>query len=79
MATRPEHTAPADLYYNETEAKQYTSNSRIIAIQRELTLRCLELLAFPDKKPKLVLDIGCGSGLSGGKEVDLSSVDCQFN
>lgn len=29
--------------------------------------RCLELLNLPDDKSRLVLDIGCGSGLSGGE------------
>ena len=30
-----------------------------------MTQRALELLALPDDSPKLLLDIGCGSGLSG--------------
>lgn len=75
---RPEHTAPADLFYNEEEAAKYTSNSRMIHIQSQMTERCLELLALPQKEnesaaatdslavePHLLLDIGCGSGLSG--------------
>lgn len=63
---RPEHTAPPEIFYNEDEARKYTENSRIIAIQRSLTERALELLALPqDNSPKLLLDLGCGSGLSG--------------
>lgn len=63
---RPEHTAPADIFYNEDEAAKYTTNTRMIAIQEALTKRALELLALPqDGTPRLLLDIGCGSGLSG--------------
>jgi len=63
---RPEHTGPADLYYGIDEASKYTSNSRIIKIQEELSLRALELLNFPDDdETRLILDVGCGSGLSG--------------
>lgn len=34
-------------------------------IQRKLTKRAVELLALPKGMPALILDIGCGSGLSG--------------
>ena len=30
-----------------------------------MTHRALELLALPEGKPSFILDIGCGSGLSG--------------
>lgn len=30
---RPEHTAPPEIFYNDDEARKYTSNSRMIAIQ----------------------------------------------
>ncbi|KAI8469280.1 MAG: S-adenosyl-L-methionine-dependent methyltransferase [Monoraphidium minutum] len=63
---RPEHTAPPEIFYNEDEARKYTTNSRMIAIQATLTARALELLALPPSGgPRLLLDIGCGSGLSG--------------
>ena len=63
---RPEHTAPPDVFYNDTEARKYTTSTRIIQIQRQLTERAMELLALPeDGQPKLLLDLGCGSGLSG--------------
>ena len=63
---RPEHSAPPEIFYNEAEAKKYTENSRMIAIQTKLTERAVELLALPDDgTPKLLLDLGCGSGLSG--------------
>lgn len=63
--SRPELTAPPDVYYNETEAAKYDKNSRIQLIQRQIALRALELLALPPGKTALLLDVGCGSGLSG--------------
>lgn len=63
---RPEHVAPPEIFYNDDEAAKYTTNSRIIEIQSALTARALELLAIPDDGvPRLLLDLGCGSGLSG--------------
>ncbi|KAM1305291.1 hypothetical protein ACFX13_023020 [Malus domestica] len=64
--SRPELQAPPEIFYNEEEARKYTRNSRIMEIQSELSHRALELLALPDDGvPRLLLDIGCGSGLSG--------------
>ncbi|XP_013142433.1 PREDICTED: probable 18S rRNA (guanine-N(7))-methyltransferase isoform X2 [Papilio polytes] len=40
-------------------------SSRIIDIQAQMTERCIELLVLPEETPCLLLDIGCGSGLSG--------------
>lgn len=37
----------------------------MIEIQRELTERALEILAIPEDKQRLILDIGCGTGISG--------------
>ncbi|BAT76761.1 hypothetical protein LR48_Vigan627s002100 [Vigna angularis] len=66
MASRPEVIAPPELFYDDSEARKYTSSSRIVQIQATLSERALELLALPDDGiPKLLLDIGCGSGLSG--------------
>ncbi len=39
--------------------------------------RCLELLAFPEGEPRAVLDIGCGSGLSGGAWRDVTPREAQ--
>ncbi|GFY64299.1 probable 18S rRNA [Trichonephila inaurata madagascariensis] len=64
-ARRPEHMAPPEIYYNEQEAKKYTSSSRMIEIQMQMSERAIELLALPEGQPSLVLDLGCGSGLSG--------------
>ncbi|KAL5489815.1 BUD23 [Sanghuangporus weigelae] len=63
--SRPELVAPPEIYYGDTEAKKYTSNTRIQQIQSEMTYRALELLSLPEGEPKFLLDIGCGSGLSG--------------
>ncbi|KAA8897204.1 S-adenosyl-L-methionine-dependent methyltransferase [Sphaerosporella brunnea] len=61
--SRPEDTLPPDLFYNDSEAQKYTTSSRIQSIQASMTQRCLELLQLPG--PSFILDIGCGSGLSG--------------
>ncbi|OAA48518.1 putative protein family, methyltransferase, Williams-Beuren syndrome [Metarhizium rileyi] len=68
--SRPEDTLAADVHYDDTEARKYTTSSRIQNIQASMTRRALELLDL--KAPSLILDIGCGSGLSG--EI-LSAVD----
>ena len=63
--SRPELTGQADLFYNAKEARKYDSSSRMIGIQREITERAIELLKLPTDRPSFVLDVGCGSGLSG--------------
>ena len=62
--SRPEHLAPPEEFYNADEAKKYAVNSRMREIQTSLTERALELLALPGED-MLLLDVGCGSGLSG--------------
>lgn len=62
---RPEQTGPAELYYNESEARKYTRNSRIIEVQSQMSERAVELLCLPEDQPCYLLDVGCGSGLSG--------------
>lgn len=62
--SRPETTAPPELFYNDSEARKYDSSTRMIKIQEEITNRALEMLALPNR-PCYILDIGCGSGLSG--------------
>ncbi|KAL1923477.1 uncharacterized protein VTP21DRAFT_8457 [Calcarisporiella thermophila] len=63
--SRPEHQGPPEIVYNDDEAKKYTTNSRIQAIQAEMAYRALELLNLPPGQSSYLLDIGCGSGLSG--------------
>lgn len=62
---RPEHKAPPEIFYNEDEARKYTSNTRMMEIQNQMTERALELLMFEEDQTCFLLDIGCGSGLSG--------------
>uniref|UniRef100_A0A2K5IAQ8 18S rRNA (guanine-N(7))-methyltransferase n=1 Tax=Colobus angolensis palliatus TaxID=336983 RepID=A0A2K5IAQ8_COLAP len=62
---RPEHGGPPELFYDENEARKYVSNSRMIDIQTRMAGRALELLYLPENKPCYLLDIGCGTGLSG--------------
>ena len=62
---RPEGTKPPELFYDGVEARKYTQSSRIINIQAEITERAIELLDLPPGRPSYILDIGCGSGLSG--------------
>lgn len=40
-------------------------STRIQQIQSDMTHRALELLNLPEDEPQFLLDIGCGSGLSG--------------
>lgn len=61
--SRPEDLLPPDLYYNDTESAKYTTSSRIRSIQASMTNRALDLLNL--KESSFVLDVGCGSGLSG--------------
>ena len=73
--SRPELTAPADVFYNDTEARKYSQSSRVIEIQERLTERAVELLNFPDDGvPRFLLDVGCGSGLSGDRLTELGHV-----
>lgn len=62
--SRPETSAPPELFYNDSEARKYDSSSRMIKIQEQITSRALEMLSLPNR-PCYILDIGCGSGLSG--------------
>ncbi|SMY25848.1 unnamed protein product [Zymoseptoria tritici ST99CH_1A5] len=61
--SRPEDILPPDLFYNDVESRKYTTSSRIKNIQASMTHRALELLDLDT--PSLILDVGCGSGLSG--------------
>ncbi|KAL8726053.1 MAG: hypothetical protein Q9166_006968 [cf. Caloplaca sp. 2 TL-2023] len=54
---------PPDLFYNDRESRKYTTSSRMQNVQSDMTYRALELLHLGG--PSLIMDIGCGSGLSG--------------
>lgn len=77
-ASRPEFENPPEVYYNEDEAKKYHVSTRVRHIQRQMTIRALELLNLPKEDNRilssssspstssaLLLDIGCGTGISG--------------
>ena len=51
------------MYYDDNTSRSYTTSSRIQQVQAQMTERALELLGLTD--PSFVLDVGCGSGLSG--------------
>ncbi|TXT13792.1 hypothetical protein VHUM_01159 [Vanrija humicola] len=63
--SRPEEIGPPEIFYGDTEAKKYTANTRVQTIQAQMTDRALELLQLPPDESCFLLDIGCGSGLSG--------------
>lgn len=63
--SRPEELAPPEVYYNDVESHKYTSSTRVQHIQAQMTLRALELLNLEQDAPHFILDVGCGSGLSG--------------
>lgn len=65
MSKRPEHLAPPEVFYDEDEARKYTQSSRMMDIQMQMCERAVELLLLPEDEPALLLDLGCGSGLSG--------------
>ncbi|WUR03556.1 putative methyltransferase BUD23 [Vairimorpha necatrix] len=73
MSKIPEHVAPAEIYYDGHNAQKYETNSRIQAIQKEITRKCFDLLEL--QSPGLILDIGCGTGISGGV---LSENNCEW-
>ena len=64
--SRPEHVKAPEDFYDEGEAGRYAVSSRMNAVQREIAERALELLNLPKEAgPGLILDVGCGTGLSG--------------
>lgn len=63
--SRPEEIAPPEVFYNDQESFKYTSSTRVQHIQAKMTLRALELLNLEPDQPHFILDLGCGSGLSG--------------
>mmetsp|Transcript_93248 Transcript_93248/g.114216 ORF Transcript_93248/g.114216 Transcript_93248/m.114216 type:complete len:348 (-) Transcript_93248:59-1102(-) len=65
MSRRPEFDGPPEIVYGDTAAIKYANNSRNIKIQREMADRAIELLALEQNKSYYLLDLGCGSGLSG--------------
>ena len=62
---RPEHSLKADEYYGAGVAKGYNKSQRVTQIQKELSQRAIDLLDLPDNQSMYLLDVGCGSGMSG--------------
>ncbi|KAI5165874.1 18S rRNA (guanine1575-N7)-methyltransferase [Nematocida sp. ERTm5] len=50
------------IYYTDDVAEKYNSSTSLNNIQSKLTQKCLEILGNPTDS--LILDIGCGSGIS---------------
>ncbi|CEF67114.1 Ribosome biogenesis methyltransferase WBSCR22 [Strongyloides ratti] len=63
--SKPELSGPPELYYNETEARKYDTNSHVYEIQRTMAQRAIDLLELPDTMSGIILDVGCGTGMSG--------------
>ncbi|EKX72042.1 methyltransferase, putative [Theileria equi strain WA] len=70
MSYRPEHSAPPEIYYGDEEARRYTTNTHIRTIQVEMCERALEMLLLSKDETNFILDIGCGSGISGNVLAD---------
>jgi 18S rRNA (guanine1575-N7)-methyltransferase len=47
MATRPELVAPPEVFYNDEEARKYTSNSHMIDTQARCWRRCCGAQRMP--------------------------------
>eukprot|EP00320_Phaeocystis_rex_P000870 CAMPEP_0119096828 /NCGR_PEP_ID=MMETSP1178-20130426/174080_1 /TAXON_ID=33656 /ORGANISM="unid sp, Strain CCMP2000" /LENGTH=297 /DNA_ID=CAMNT_0007080733 /DNA_START=31 /DNA_END=924 /DNA_ORIENTATION=- len=62
---RPEEIAPPEVFYDATEAGKYLHSSRMIDVQSQMAERAIEMLCLPEDGPCMILDIGCGTGLSG--------------
>lgn len=62
--SRPEEQAPPEVFYDATEAGKYLHSSRMIEVQSQMAIRAVEMLCLPED-PCMILDIGCGTGLSG--------------
>ncbi|HII39223.1 TPA: class I SAM-dependent methyltransferase [Candidatus Micrarchaeota archaeon] len=60
--TRPEDGSEAGDYYDSTESERYAESNAMRRIQRQLTLRALELAQITLSSS--VLDAGCGTGFS---------------
>jgi 18S rRNA (guanine1575-N7)-methyltransferase len=65
MSSRPEGSQAPDQFYDEREASKYNASSRMVNIQAEISNRAIEMLNLPQDRPSYILDIGCGSGMSG--------------
>ena len=58
-----------DVYWTNIYCNAAHTRSGRINIQAEIADRAVELLAIPEGKSAYILDIGCGSGLSGQVQI----------
>ena len=67
--SRPRNTRISGTYIFEVgkilKTESIFCSTRVQQIQADMTYRALELLNLPPDEPSFLLDIGCGSGLSG--------------
>lgn len=56
---------PAYIYYTGDNVDKATANPHYVSIQRELTERALALIEIDDSFPQMILDVGCGTAISG--------------
>ena len=56
--SRPEATAPPEVYYDGRGAMEYHRSARTGATQEDLTRCALELLRLEEDAPKFLLDLG---------------------
>lgn len=66
---RPEKSKKAEVHYDDREAERYTTVGTAIGVQRDLTLRAMALLQAHRPQVSVLLDLGCGSGLSSVSSV----------
>jgi len=60
----PEAAVDASAFYNENRSREYAAAPHLPAIQAELTRAALALMPGSAAPPRLLLDCGCGNGLS---------------
>lgn len=80
----PENTVNPEIFYQNQKIRELVSSNRSINIQTNLSLRGLSLLGVPDqRKPLILIDIGCGTGLTQNvlnfKKFFSIGVDIMFN
>ena len=56
---------PPEIYYSGENADKATDNPHYVQIQRKLTERAMELIDVDSGNSQLILDVGCGTSISG--------------